>query len=113
MRYEAITGLTRGQLGELSARVAALIGDVAAPGGRAAGRDRAVPVGGDDGRADAQEPHPGGGRGHLRGQPAHRLPALGPAAPADRPVLAGCVPHPAQIAGTNGTLLVADTPGRR
>ncbi len=36
LRYEAITGLTRGQLAELSARVAPVIGDVAAPGGRPA-----------------------------------------------------------------------------
>ena len=34
MRYQAIAGLTRGQLAELSARVAGVIGDVAAPGGR-------------------------------------------------------------------------------
>ena len=36
MRLEAMTGLTRGQLTELAARAAAVIGDVVRPGGQGA-----------------------------------------------------------------------------
>ena len=36
LRYEALTGLTRGQLTEVAARVATAIGGVARPGGRPA-----------------------------------------------------------------------------
>jgi len=90
LRYEAITGLTRGQLGELAARVVALIGEVAAPG--RAGRDRAVPVGGDGGGADVHESHPGGGRGHLRGQPAHRARTPEPAVSTFRLTISPRVP---------------------
>jgi hypothetical protein len=33
LRYETLTGLSRGQLAELTARVAAVLGDVVRPGG--------------------------------------------------------------------------------
>src|SRR6266851_855942 len=84
LRYEVLTGLSYGQLHELAARIAERRGDVVRPGGPP-GLDRLVPVGGHGRGADAHQHHPGGGRGHLRGQPADREQALGPAAAAHRP----------------------------
>jgi hypothetical protein len=45
LRYEAVTGLTRGRLAKLPARTAGVIEDVAVPAGRPAARVVSLPGG--------------------------------------------------------------------
>ena len=108
MRYEAITGLTRGQLAELAARVAVVTGDITRPGGRptAIGLYRSVAMVAALMRTNLTQEVAGAILGVSQPTVSRRWDLLRPLIGA---VLAGCVPQPAQIAGTSGTLLADGT----
>ena len=107
MRYEAITGLTRGQLAELAARVAVVIGDITRPGGRPAaiGLYRSVAMVVTLMRTNLTQEVAGAVFGVSQATVSRRWDLLRPLIGV---VLAGLVPRPAEIAGT-GTLLVDGT----
>jgi hypothetical protein len=107
LRYQAITGLTRGQLAELSARVAGVIGDVAAPGGRppAIGLFRSVAMVVALLRHNLTQDVAGAFFGVSQPTVSRRWDLLRPAIGA---ALAGCVPDPREILG-NGSALVDGT----
>ena len=107
MRYEAITGLTRGQLAELAARVAVVIGDITRPGGRPAaiGLYRSVAMVVTLMRTNLTQEVAGAVFGVSQATVSRRWDLLRPLIGV---VLAGLVPSPAEIAGT-GTLLVDGT----
>jgi hypothetical protein len=107
LRYEAITGLSAGQLAELAARVAAITGGVAEPGGRPAaiGLYRSVALVVALMRTNLTQERAGEVFGVSQATVSRRWdlirPAIGQA-------LGQLVPHPAEIAG-QGTLLVDGT----
>lgn len=107
MRYEAITGLTAGQLAALAARVAAITGGVTEPGGRPAaiGLYRSVAMVVALMRSNITQDRAGAVFGVSQPTVSRRWdlirPAIGQA-------LAQFVPDPAEVAG-RGTLLVDGT----
>ena len=107
LRYQAITGLTRGQLAELSARVAGVIGDVAAPGGRppVIGLFRSVAMVVGLLRQNLTQDVAGAFFGVSQPTVSRRWDLLRPAIGA---ALAGCVPDPREILG-NGSALADGT----
>ena len=107
VQYEAITGLTRGQLAELSARVAEVTGNVAAPGGRPAviGLFRSVAMVVTLMRKNLTQDVAGAFFGVSQPTVSRRWDLLRPAI---GEALAGCVPGPRQILGS-GTALVDGT----
>jgi len=107
LRYEAITGLTRGQLAELAARVAVVIGDITRPGGRPAaiGLYRSVAMVVTLMRTNLTQEVAGAVFGVSQATVSRRWDLLRPLIGV---VLAGLVPSPAEIAGT-GTLLADGT----
>lgn len=104
LRYEAITGLTRGQLAELTSRVAGVIGDVAAPGGRPAaiGLLRSVAMVVALMRKNLTQDVAGAFFGVSQPTVSRRWDLLRPAIGA---ALAGCVPDPREILGTGSALV--------
>jgi DDE superfamily endonuclease len=102
-----MTGLSRGQLTELSARVAAVIGDVVRPGGRgaAAGLYRSVAMVVTVLRTNITQQMAGDIFGCSQATVSRRWDLLRPVI---GQVLAGCVPDPRQILG-GGTALVDGT----
>ena len=98
MRYEVLTGLSCGQLHELSARIFQRAGDVTRPGGRPAGIGlvRSVSMVVTLMRKNITQEVAGA---VFRVSPAHGQPPLGPAAAADPGRGAGCVPHRARSPG--------------
>ena len=107
LRYEAITGLTRGQLAELSARVSAVIGNIAAPGGRPAaiGLFRSVTMVAALMRKNLTQDVAGAFFGVSQPTVSRRWDLLRPAI---GEALASCVPDPREILG-NGSVLVDGT----
>jgi hypothetical protein len=107
LRYEAITGLTRGQLAELSARVTAAIGDITQPGGRPAaiGLFRSVAMVVTLMRKNLTQEVAGVIFGVSQSTVSRRWDLLRPLI---GEALAPFVPRPAEIAGT-GTVLVDGT----
>jgi hypothetical protein len=107
LRLEAMTGLSRGQLTELSARVAAVIGDVVRPGGRgaAAGPDQSVAMVVTLLRTNITQEMAGDIFGCSQATVSRRWDLLRPVI---GQVLAGCAPDPRQILG-GGTALVDGT----
>jgi len=107
LRYEVLTGLTYGQLHELSARIWERAGDVVRPGGRPAGISlvrsaaRVVTLM----RKNITQEMAGAIFGVSQPTVSRRWDLLRPLIGA---VLADCVPHPAEIAG-KGTLLADGT----
>jgi DDE superfamily endonuclease len=107
LRYEAITGLTAGQLAELAARVAGIIGGVADPGGRPAviGLYRSVALVVALMRTNITQDRAGAVFGVSQATVSRRWdlirPAIGEA-------LAGCVPDPREVLG-GGTALADGT----
>lgn len=104
LRYEAITGLTRGQLAELTARVAGVIGDVAAPGGRPAaiGLLRSVAMVVALMRKNLTQDVAGAFFGVSQPTVSRRWDLLRPAI---GEALASCVPRPREILGTGSALI--------
>lgn len=107
LRYEAITGLTHGQLAELTARVAAVTGDITAPGGRPAaiGLLRSVAMVVALMRKNLTQDAAGAFFGVSQPTVSRRWDLLRPAI---GEALAGCVPDPREILGS-GTALVDGT----
>jgi DDE superfamily endonuclease len=108
LRYETLTGLSYGQLAELAARVAAVIGDVARPGGRpaVAGLFRSVAMVTALMRTNITQELAGDIFGCSQSTVSRRWDLIRPVIGA---VLAAFVPVPAQILGTKGTALVDGT----
>jgi hypothetical protein len=108
LRYETLTGLSGGQLAELTARITAVIGDVAAAGGRPAaiGLYRSVAMVVTLMRKNLTQEVAGAIFGCSQPTVSRRWDLLRPLI---GQVLADCVLAPAQVAGKNGTLLVDGT----
>ena len=107
MRYEALTGLSYGQLHELSARICQRAGDVTRPGGRPAGIGlvRSVAMVVTLMRKNITREMAGAISRISQPTVSRRWDLL---RPLTGQVLAGCVPHPREIAG-KGTLLADGT----
>ena len=108
MRYETLTGLSRGQLAELTARIAGRLGTLVRPGGRpeAIGLFRSVALVVTLMRRNFTQEAAGAVFGVSQATVSRRWDLLRPVI---GQVLAGLVPHPAEIAGKGGTLLVDGT----
>ncbi len=108
LRYEAITGLTGGQLTELTARAAAIIGDVTRPGGRPAsiGLFRSVALVVALMRKNLTQDVAGAFFGVSQPTVSRRWDLLRPVI---GQVLGPDVPDPRQIAGNKGTVLADGT----
>ena len=107
MRYEVLTGLSCGQLHELSARIFQRAGDVTRPGGRPAGIGlvRSVAMVVTLMRKNITREMAGAISRISQPTVSRRWDLL---RPLTGQVLAGCVPHPREIAG-KGTLLADGT----
>ena len=108
LRYETLTGLTHGQLAELAARVAAVISEVARPGGRPAvtGLFRSVAMVTALMRKNITQEVAGDIFECSQPTVSRRWDLIRPVI---GEVLAACVPAPAQIIGKKGTALVDGT----
>ena len=108
LRYETLTGLSRGQLAELAARVRAVITDVARPGGRpaAAGLFRSVAMVVMLMRTNITQELAGAIVGCSQPTVSRRWDLIRPVI---GQVLAGLVPGPREIAGKGATVLVDGT----
>jgi DDE superfamily endonuclease len=108
LRYETLTGLGYGQLHELAARIWQHAGDVVRDGGRpaAVGLVRSVALVVTLMRRNMTQEAAGAVFGVSQPTVSRRWDLLRPLIGA---VLAGLAPHPAEIAGKGGTLLVDGT----
>jgi hypothetical protein len=108
LRYETLTGLSHGQLAELAARAAAVLGGVVQPGGRpeAIGLFRSVAMVVTLMRKNITQEVAGAVFGCSQPTVSRRWDLLRPVI---GDVLAGLVPRPAEILGRNGTALVDGT----
>lgn len=107
LRYETLTGLSRGQLAELAARVAGVIGDAARPGGRpaVAGLFKSVAMVTALMRTNITQELAGDIFGCSQSTVSRRWDLIRPVI---AQVLAACAPTPAEILG-KGTALVDST----
>jgi hypothetical protein len=108
LRYETLTGLSHGQLGELAARITAVTGDVVRPGGAPAaiGLFKSVAMVVTLIRKNLTQEVAGAVFGCSQPTVSRRWDLLRPLI---GEVLADCVLAPAQVAGKGGTLLVDGT----